>query len=281
MRYKNNFRMEFKHFSHNGNLKPIEEATVPLSSIEYQYGFGVYESIRIVNGLIYFVEEHMERLLESADIIGLTHSFTRESVKRALEELVEEIGGGTYNIKILLIGGTEPNLFIIPLNPHFPDKKLYRDGVHCTVYTYERAFPHAKTLNMLESYLAYKKAKEAGAYDAILIDREGRITEGTRTNFFCIKGKTLYSPPEEKILLGVTRKIVLKVAKESGFEVLEKEIRPEDLAQYDGAFLTSTSSGVMPIASIGEFTFGSQPEAQKELSAAYNGFVQACGGKLE
>lgn len=272
--------MEFKYFSHNGTLKPLEEAVVPLSSIEYQYGFGVYESIRVVNGVIYFIEEHLERLMESARIVGLTHQFTPESVRVALEKLVAETESGTYNIKILLIGGNEPNLYILPLNPHFPDKKLYRDGIHCVVYTYERAFPHAKTLNMLQSYLAYKQAKEAGAYDAVLLDREGRITEGTRTNFFCIKEKTLYSPPEETILLGVTRKTVLKVAAENGFEVVEKDIRPEDLASYDGAFLTSTSSGIMPIASIGDFTFGAQPAALKELSVAYDTFVKNCGGRL-
>ena len=272
--------MEFKYFSHNGKLKPIERATMPLISLEYQYGFGVYENIRVVNGIVYFVDEHIERLMESARILGLTHPFGPDDVRRALEELVEKTGSGTYNLKILLIGGAEPSLFILPLNPHFPDKKLYRDGIHTVTYNYERAFPHAKTLNMLQSYLAYKKAKEADAYDALLIDRGGYITEGTRTNFFCIKDKTLYSPLEEKILLGVTRKTVLKVAKERGFNVVEKEISPEGLVGYEGGFLTSTSSGIMPIASVEEFRFGAQPQALKELSNAYDEFVKNCGGRL-
>lgn len=272
--------MEFNYFSHNGELKPLEESHVSLSNIEYQYGFGIYESIRVVNGMVYFIADHLERLEESARIIGISHPFTSEVVRRALEELVEKTGNGTYNIKILLIGGAKPDLFILPLNPLFPDKKLYRDGIHCVVYEYERAFPHAKTLNMLQSYLAYKRAKESGAYDAVLVNRKGHITEGTRTNFFCIKGKTLYSPPAEAILLGVTRKTVLKVASENGFEILETDIRPEDLGEYDGAFLTSTSSGVMPITSIGEFTFGPQSKALKELSDAYDSFVKNCGGNL-
>jgi branched-subunit amino acid aminotransferase/4-amino-4-deoxychorismate lyase len=273
--------MEFEYFSKNSELRPIAEAVIPLGNIEYQYGFGVYESLRVVNGIVYFLDEHAERLMESARIIGLMHSFTLEDVGRAVTELAEKTGAGTYNLKILLIGGAEPQLIILPLNPHFPDKKLYRDGVHTVTYEYERAFPHAKSLNMLQSYLAYKKAKEVGAYDALLIDREGHITEGTRTNFFCMKGNTLYSPPEEKILPGVTRKIVLKVAKEHGFEVAEKNIRPQDLSEYEAAFLTSTSSGIMPIASVEEFKFGSQPEALKELSGAFDNFVKNCGGKIE
>ncbi len=272
--------MEFNHFSRNGELRPMGEATVPLTNIEYQYGFGVYESLRVVNGTPYFVGEHIERLMGSAEAIGLTHSFTSEVVRKAIMQLIEQIGGGTYNLKILLIGGEAPTLFVLPLNPHFPDKKLYR-GVACTTYAYERSFPHAKTLNMLESYLAFKKAKEAGAYDALLVDREGNITEGTRTNFFCIKGKTLVSPPEEKILPGITRKVVLKVAADHGFEVVQKEIRLQDLPQYDGAFLTSTSSGIMPIASVGDLKFGEQPAALKELITAFDVFVAGCGGTLK
>lgn len=273
--------MEFNYFSKNGEPRPIEEAVIPLSDIAYQYGFGVYESIRVVNGVVYFADEHIERLMESARIIGLAHSFTKESVLRALEELVQKIGGGTYNLKILLIGGVEPNLFILPLNPHFPDKKLYRDGVHCTTYTYERAFPHAKTLNMLQSYLAYKKAKEAGAYDSLLIDREGYISEGTRTNFFCIKGKTLFSPPGEKILLGVTRKIVLKVAEENGFAVVEKEIRPETVPEYHGAFLSSTSSNIIPVRSINDRVLESPPEPLRQLMSAFDRFWADCKGQLD
>ncbi len=273
--------MEFKFFSRDGEILPIREATVPLSNIEYQYGFGVYESIRVVNGTPYFIDEHIGRLMESARIIGLAHRSTPETVRAAIAGLVAQAGSGTYNLKVLLIGGAESALFIIPLNPHFPDKKLYRNGVACAVYGYERAFPHAKTLNMLESYLAYKKAKEAGAYEALLVDREGRITEGTRTNFFCIKGKMLVSPPEEKMLLGVTRKIVLKVAAEHGFEVVETDIWPEDLPQYDGAFLTSTSSGIMPVASVGDFIFGPQPVALKELMAAFDAFIVGCDGALK
>jgi branched-subunit amino acid aminotransferase/4-amino-4-deoxychorismate lyase len=103
---------------------------------------------------------------------------------------------------------------------------------------------------MLQSYLAYKKAKEANAYDALLIDNDGCITEGTRTNFFCILGKTIISPPEDKILLGVTRKAVLKVAKDSGFKYDERPITWGEMQNYGGAFITSTSSKIIPVRSI-------------------------------
>ncbi len=272
--------VEFTHFSRNGELLPLSDATVSLSNIEYQYGFGVYETVRVKEGIPYFIDEHITRLLESARIISLKHSFTAETVSRAVTQLVADIGGGTYNLKILLIGG-EPQLNIVPLNPHFPDRKLYRDGVHCTTYVYERMFPHAKTLNMFRSYLAYSAARQVGAYDALLIDAGGNILEGTRTNFFAIKGKTLVSAPEEKILLGVTRKIVLKVADEKGYKVEHRDIPLNRLQEYDGAFLTSTSSGIMPIKGVDDVTFGPQPAALKELLTAFDALVDASGGVLK
>jgi len=275
--------MTFDFFSRNGKILPIDEAEVPLSNIEYSYGFGVYESIRVGNGVTYFLEEHIERLLGSARAISLEHPFSGEFASRAIGELLAKNGAETCNVKILLIGGRaseESELNILCLNPLFPDKKMYRDGVACVTYEYERPFPHAKTLNMLQSYLAYRKAKEAGAYDALLINERGCITEGTRTNFFCIKDKTLFSPDEKDILPGVTRKVVLKVAADNGFAVEQKEIRPADLQEYDGAFLTSTSSKILPIRAIDDVQFPEQPPALKELMEKFDAFLGQCGGKM-
>lgn len=275
--------MSFQFFSRDGKILPIGEAQAPLGNIEYAYGFGVYESIRVSNGAVYFLDDHIERLMSSARAIGLEHSFSGEVVTDAIAELLIRNAADTCNVKILLIGGktaADAQLSILCLNPLFPDKKLYRDGVLAVTYQYERPFPHAKTLNMLQSYLAYRTAKAAGAYDALLIDREGRITEGTRTNFFCIKGKTLFTPDENAILLGVTRKAVLKVAADTGFAVEQKDIRPSDLSEYDGAFLTSTSAKILPLRGIDNIQFTEQPAALKELMGTFDAFLERCGGKF-
>src|SRR3989338_3667503 len=97
--------MDFKYFSRNGNILPIGEAQIPLSSIEYAYGFGVYESIRVANGVVYFIDDHIERLMESARLIGLTHTFSPGTVSNAISELLEKNSAETCNVKILLIGG--------------------------------------------------------------------------------------------------------------------------------------------------------------------------------
>jgi len=269
--------MEFAYFAHNGALKPTREAVIPLSNIEYTYGFGVYETIRVTRGVPYFLKDHLERLMESADILELEHSYTEDAIADTIAALVDKNKIDACNLKILLVGGPAKEaaqLFIICLNPLYPDKRLYREGASCVTYAYERAFPHAKSLNMLQSYLAYRKAKKAEAYDALLVDNDGCITEGTRTNFFCISGKTVISPPQEKILLGVTRKAVLKVAGENGFQYDERPITWGEMLNYDGAFLTSTSSKIIPIHAVdGEELPHSS--VLKELMDLYDEFLDS------
>ena len=83
--------MDFKHFSKNGEIRPLEEAVVPLSNIEYQYGFGVYENIRVSHGKPRFLRAHLDRLENSAKVIGLEHSFTHKTIEQSIAELVEKI----------------------------------------------------------------------------------------------------------------------------------------------------------------------------------------------
>lgn len=268
--------MEFKYFSQNGKILPIEQAVIPIGNIEYAYGFGVYENLRIANGLAYFLKDHVERLIESAKIIGISHPFDPSFVEGSIIDLVKKTKINTYNLKILLIGGTtkeKASLYIFCLNPLFPDKKLYRDGAKFITYNHERPFPHAKTLNMLQSYIAYKKAKESGAYDALLINHDGFILEGTRTNFFCIKDKVIYTPRELDILLGVMRKATLKVASENNYQIVEKNIKLDDIKSYDGAFVTSTSSKIIPVKSINDYVLNI-PETLKELMMLLNNFLE-------
>lgn len=248
---------------------------IPLDNVEYSYGFGVYESIRVSKQKILFADEHCDRLMESARVTELEHNFTSKQVRLNIEELVSKNQVDSCNIKVLLIGAADINaakLYAICLNPLYPDRKLYKKGAKCITQNYERPFPHAKTLNMLQSYLAYREAKKAGAYDALAVNQNGEITEGTRTNFFAIKDKLITSPPQSDILLGVTRDHVISVAKQSGFEIVEAKIKLENLDLYDGFFLTSTSSKVMPLRQIDDQMF-EIPDSLRELMLRFDEFL--------
>ena len=276
--------MAFKYFSKNGKILPIEQAVISLSNIEYAYGFGVYENIRILNDQAFFLKDHIERLIKSAKIIKITHPFDTTFVENSVLELIKNTKPGTYNLKILLIGSStkeKSSLYIFCLNPLFPDKKLYQNGAKLITYHYERDFPQAKTLNMLQSYLAFNKARESDAYDALLINKNSFITEGTRTNFFCLKDKTIYSPPEKDILLGVMRKAMFKVALKNNYQMMEKNIRLEEINSYDAAFVTSSSSKIIPVRSIDNHLLKPIPEHLKKLMVLLNEFLKNYGGKME
>lgn len=276
--------MSYDYFSKNGQLLPADQAVVPLDDIAYAYGFGVYETIRVAGGTVYFAQQHAARLLASAAAIELEHRFSAAAVEQAISDLVEKNQAEACNVKVLLVGGPTAEaaqLYIQCLNPLFPDRQLYKDGATFITERYQREYPHAKTLNMLPSYLAYRRAAAAGAYDALLIDRGGNITEGTRTNFFGLQGRTLVSPPEANILLGVMRMVVFRVAAGNGFSVEERHIKPQDLPGYEAAFVTSTSSKVMPVRAIDTYEFGPQPATLTELMKLTDDFLENCHGILE
>lgn len=287
--------MTFNYFSKNGQILPIAEATIPLSNIAYQYGFGVYENIKVRNQILYFVDQHLDRLFISAETIGLAHSFSKDQIKQYIKDLTSHVilskaknlkdpsakpqddKVNSFNLKILLLGGKEPSLFILPLAPHFTERKLYTEGAKTITVKGERLFPQAKTLNMLTSYLAYTKAKAEECYDALLLDAEGNIVEGTRTNFFAIKENRIFSPPKEKILEGVTKLTVLAVAEKHGFILEEGDIPLAEMSLFDGAFLTSTSAKIVPIKQIDDISL-QIPEKVKELIHHYDSFLEESKG---
>jgi branched-subunit amino acid aminotransferase/4-amino-4-deoxychorismate lyase len=166
----------------------------------------------------------------------------------------------------------------LPLTPLFPDRKYYTSGVKTISVKYERQFPGAKTLNMLGSYLAYKKAKNENCYDALLIDKNENIIEGTRTNFFATKDDAIFTQFDEKILEGVTRSTVLYVAKKIGLKIEIKDIQVNNISSFDGAFLTSTSSKIVPIKQIDGFIFPTIPGMLKNLMKKYDEFLYESKG---
>lgn len=275
--------MQFEFFSKNTEILPIQDANISISNIEYAYGFGVYELIKIRNQIVYFEKQHIERLLSSAKIIDLEHNFTEKIISEQIRKVFNGNTIDSANLKILLIGGktaADANLFIIPFAPLFPKNEFYAKGVDTLTFKFQRLFPNAKTLNMLGSYLAYKTAKKQNCYDALLLDEDANITEGTRTNFFAIKNKTIFTQMDIIILQGVTRETVLYVAKKLGFEIKITDIKINTLKNFDGAFLTSTSSKIVPVRKIDKFEFSEITENIKLLMKEYDNFLEESKGRF-
>ncbi len=263
-------------FSLNGKLLPTDQAVISLDNLEFSYGFGVYEIVKVRKKILYFPEKHIERLFHSAKTIKLTVPLSFEAVFSALKEFTNTIAEESYNIKILCVAG---NLYIFATAPLFVSDKLYRSGVSVITYHGERLFPQAKTLNMLMSYQAYAQAKEQQAYDALLVDNQGFIREGTRTNFFFTDGKTIFTPPAEYVLEGVTKLTLTEALRGSGINIVEKQLPLTELKNYIGFFLTSTSSKVLPITEIDGHKF-EIPPLIKTVMEIYDQYLREYASSL-
>jgi len=245
--------MLYDKISLNGKIIPAGQAIIPFTETEVEYGFGVYETVKKRSGKLFFVDQHIERLFYSAVLIGLEHDLQTDQIKKWIVALVDCYKEDSLNLKIILQGRKSGyDLAMIPSAPLYPKKQWYRDGVKLCSFGYERFLPQAKTLNMLPSYIYYKKAMSKDCYDGLFIDKSGNILEGSRTNFFAIKDKIIFSPPKEKILEGVTLMSMIKILDSVGFSIRFQNISLDSLSYYEGFFLTSTSSKILPVSQIDE-----------------------------
>ncbi|PIZ62799.1 hypothetical protein COY16_03485 [Candidatus Roizmanbacteria bacterium CG_4_10_14_0_2_um_filter_39_13] len=275
--------MKTSLFSRNGKIASIDTAVVSIEKIERMYGFGVYESLKVRNNILYFVEQHVDRLMHSAQCINLTHDFTPTVITSWIKEFGEKIAEPSTNIKMLLLGGETPKeaeLLLFPLAPFFPKKEWYRDGVTTFSFEYERWMPQSKSLNMLASYYYYNKSKKQGGYDALYVDHSGNIREGTRTNFYAMKGKKIISPPKQDVLEGVTMMTIEKVIESSDFTIEYRPISKTSLPDFDSVFLSSTSSKILPVASIDSMKFHISSDL-KQLIQIYNAALNASSGSFQ
>jgi branched-chain amino acid aminotransferase len=235
----------------NGSLIDEKDAVVPVTRREVFFNFSVYESLKVLGGRPLFAAEHVSRFMESARILGMDHPFTLSEIESYIQSLIEANSAQEATLKIQMIGGKQPHLylFLSPL-PRYQDA-WYQDGVSAITYHGERIFPRAKSNCLLLNYIAYREAEKEGALDALLVDREGYVTEGTRSNFYAFQDGTLVTAGEE-ILFGVTRKLILEAAEAEGIPVRFKKIGLEELlyGSFSEPFISSTSMGAMPLKTI-------------------------------
>lgn len=229
----------------NGGVVPESEARIPIDNIAFTYGYGVYEHLAVRKRVLYFPDEHVARLARSGAQIGLVVPDVK-TLLLWLRAFCSHISEESFNIKILVV---DKDCYIFASNPAFLQDKQYRDGVSAITIRSERVFPEAKTLSMLPSYLAYAQARAHGAYDALLLDREGFVREGTRTNLFYTDGITLFTPPKGSVLSGVTREQICALV-----PVVERKLHIDELDSFSYA-LTSTSLGMIPLTKIDEKSF--------------------------
>lgn len=241
-----------EHAIHNMKVILLKDAVVPITLRAVQFGFSTYEALRIIEGKVVHLDDHLNRLEHSCKGIGLVHPFSQEEIERAVYQLIEVDEIERASLRIQIYGGDEPQIFVTATTILSYPESYYTKGVGAISYHGERLFPSCKTGNLLLNYLAVEEAKRQTCFEALLVDRTGRVLEGTRSNFFALKENSLYTAADDEVLLGITRDRVLKAASLLGLSIVYEAPTLSDLASgvYEQAFISATSMAAMPLASL-------------------------------
>ena len=268
----------------NGEYVAASQATLRLNDLGIVRGYGVFDLLRTYDGKLFKLHEHVLRLQRSAAAIGLDLPYGPEEIEHLARETYARNQIANATIRIVVTGGaaddfmTPPNrptlaVLIEPIAPSSNDQ--YTKGVKLVTTELERIMPTVKSLNYITAIMAMKEAKKAGAVEALYRTKDGRVTEGTRANFFIIRGQALITPQEE-VLGGITRDVVLEIA-EDDFQVREAPITYAELATCDEAFITSSTKEILPVVQIDDITIGAGrpgPNTQK-LMDLFHTYVNA------
>ena len=232
----------------NGLIIDEKDAVLPITLREVQCNYSVYEALRVLHGKVVHLADHEKRLRESASMLNM--KLPSLDLESWINKLIEHDRLDDVTMRILVVGGKDVQVFITYQELlTYPDS-YYDEGIAVTTYHGERFMPKCKTSNLLLSYLALEDSKSKGGFEALLVDRNDRVLEGTRSNFYMVKGYCVYSAGDEDVLSGVTRISVLKALKELDMKVVLEAPKLSELNDGDTLFISSTSMAAMPISTL-------------------------------
>jgi len=255
-----------KKFILNGNLQLAELFD---NSLVYE-GESIYEVIRMVKGRPVFFHDHMERLATSVKLQRKEHLADNASLRRAIISLARSDRKKDANLKIVFNYHNGLNNYLVYfIEPIYPSDEQYNSGVKGILYFAERKDPASKIINhKLRSFIFHKLILDGG-YEALLVNENNLITEGSRSNIFFMKGDTLLTAPDNLVLNGITRKHILEICRENQIKVEFACVKIYDISKYDAVFMTGTSPVVLPFYCIDDKFFNVKIKLMHRLRQLY------------
>lgn len=248
----------------DGKFLPESEAKVSVFDHGLLYGDGIFEGIRFYDGRVFRLEEHHDRLWDSARSICLEIPMSREAMTEALLETIRRNGLRDGYIRQIVTRGVgnlglnpaqckRPTVIIIAATISLYPEKVYRSGLTIVTVPTRRAGaatlnPAVKSLNYLNNVMARIEANLVGADEALMLNDNGNVAECTADNVFIIKKGQIFTPPiSAGALRGITRAVVFEIADEFGIKVTETDISRHDVFVADECFLTGTAAEIIPV----------------------------------
>ena len=273
----------------DGRLVPWRDARVHVLTHALHYASAVFEGVRCYGGRVFELSQHSQRLIDSAQLLGFELPYTRAQLDAAVNATVAANGlTDCYVRPIAWRGSEQMGVAAQKTKPHvaiavwewgayFGDEALAK-GLRLNIAKWRRPAPYtaptrskAAGLYMICT-LSKHAAADAGYDDALMLDWRGQVAEATGANIFFVRDGVLHTPTPDCFLDGITRRTVIALARARGIEVIERAIWPEELAEFEQAFLTGSAAEVTPLAEIGPWRF-EVGALTRGLAAAYREHV--------
>ncbi len=237
-------------------------------------GKSFYEVIRIIDGFYIFIEDHIERLRNSLKVFGIDYCFENKLIIDYLLKYKFKNDISYGNIRLVMnfkkLTNCKPEILVYSIAHKYPTADNYKYGIDASVLFIERNMPNAKFVNKDVLAAVSRELSDTYVYETLLADNKGYITEGSKSNIFFIKDNAVYTPPEIKVLPGITRKHIIAISKELNIRVIEKNISINDLREYSTVFISGTSAKVLPVRKINDISYDVYSKILKRISDSYD-----------
>lgn len=277
----------------NGELVPWQDAKLHVLTHGLHYASAVFEGERSYGGHVFKMTEHHERLKASAELLGFSLPYSVADIDQAAMAVLKENGIVDGYVRPIAWRGSEMmgvsaqnnriNVAVAAWEwPAYFSPEARLKGIRMTMADWRRPAPdtaptRSKAAGLYMICTLSKHAAEAKGYnDALMLDYRGQIAEATGANIFLVQDGKLHTPTPDCFLDGITRRTVIDLARERGYEVIERAIMPEELGKTQEVFLTGTAVEVTPVAEIDDYKF-TPGEITRDLLTAYDSLVQEPG----
>ncbi len=251
--------MENINCYYDGHISAFTETGMSLNDLLVQRGYGIFDYLRVVDNKPLFVEDHLDRLYQSASIMHMEVPQSKEDILKIVLELVAKNNMPYSGLKLIVSGGDsadgytleQPRLTIIQQPLPKPSNDFTISPFTLMSHPFQRQLPQVKTTDYLMAIYLQPKLKAFGGQD-ILYTHEGMVRECPRSNFFLISDQGHIVTPKDQVLKGITRKNILKAALENGIQVEERAIALDEIKSAKGAFIASSTKRIIPVSKIDE-----------------------------
>ena len=239
-------------------------------------GMSIYEVIRLIKNRLLFLEDHFHRLELSIELADVKALHTSDELTSMITRLLALNNVSDGNVKIVFnyLNNVKRHSLVYFVSPKYLSKTDYKRGVKVITYPFTRENPHKKMwlpdFRAATDELIHRKK----IWEVLIVNRKNQVTEASRANFFAIKNGTVFTPPVECVLPGITRKYVINICREQKILIVEKEIPKDTLSEYDAIFLTSTSSNVLPVVKIDDLNFRADDPVVRLLMKEFENLVE-------